>query len=225
MERPKETPNTPFLRDTSTHPTHTQTAHARYTYPTSPHHCDFPKPDGRCFMACTFLHSSRIHIAANPSLLRVIPRSIHFEHVTLCMIHSLIFCMAPCFICFYQFLSRLEVHLCDIYVLRKRPSTIKPITIILNSEPRPSELFENSFRSTCELFVLITRSLVLSVCSYILVSRYKQQMSLREFLLHLLAPISETRSVVHITVLGSAPQIRSSVQLVHTFSYVLLSVP
>jgi hypothetical protein len=47
------------------------------------------------------------------------------------MVHSLTFCITQCFICFYQFLSRLEVHLCDIYVLAKRPLTIKPFTNIL----------------------------------------------------------------------------------------------
>ncbi|KAG2041848.1 hypothetical protein BDR03DRAFT_681478 [Suillus americanus] len=126
----------PFLRDTSTHPTHTQIAHARYTYPTSPCHRDFPKPDGRCFMACTFLHSSRIHIAWN---CKSFAASIHSKvflsilSMSLCMVHSFIFCIAtaPCFICFYRFLSRLEVHLCDIYVLGKRSLTMKPFTIIL----------------------------------------------------------------------------------------------
>lgn len=104
---------------------HTQTAHARYTYITSPRHRDFPKPDGRCFMACTFLHSSHIYIAWNRKTFAASSHSrvsfVHFEHVTLCMVHSPTFCIAQCFICFYQFLSRLEVHLCDIYVLGKRP--------------------------------------------------------------------------------------------------------
>jgi hypothetical protein len=55
---------------------------------------------------------------AIPLLLRVIPGSPYpsFEHVTLCMVRFLTFCIAPCFICFYRFLSRLEVHLCDISI-------------------------------------------------------------------------------------------------------------
>jgi hypothetical protein len=83
-------------------------------------HHDFSKPDGRCFMACTFFHSSHIHIAWNCNSFIA---SSHFR-VSLSVFracHSLHgsfshFCIAPCFICFYRFLSRLEVHLCDISI-------------------------------------------------------------------------------------------------------------
>jgi hypothetical protein len=71
----------------------------------------------------------------------------------------------------------------------------------------------------------MTGNLVLSVCSYILVSvfRYKQQtidVRFREILLHLLAPvpISETRSVVRIIVLRSNSTSWFTPSVTYTFS-------
>lgn len=153
------------------------------------------------------------------------------------MVHSLTFCIARCFICFYQSLSRLEMHLCDIYLLGRDPWQWSHL-LSYYSEPRSSEQFETAFDQP-ELFALITWSLVLSSYCSIAVSvfRYKQMINISSWTFatstcasaHLWkrVPLFHHSSFGKYTAKSTAhrPRVRSPLQLVQTFSYVHSSVP